>query len=164
MPRKTKYTKTLLESIVKKNFSWASVLRDLDLKPTGGNYRNIQNWVRYHGLNTQHFTGQGWSKGKTAMSNATVAIIAKKNAQTHQDVLIENYPGQISGQRLRKHMLSVGFKYICERGHAPEWMGKSLTLHIDHINGISNDNRPENLRFLCPNCHQQTKTWGNRKK
>ena len=43
------------------------------------------------------------------------------------------------------------------------WCNKRITLHLDHINGISNDNRKENLRFLCPNCHQQTDTWGNKK-
>jgi len=41
-------------------------------------------------------------------------------------------------------------------------MGKTLSLELDHINGINNDNRLENLRFLCPNCHSQTTTYGSR--
>ena len=41
------------------------------------------------------------------------------------------------------------------------WNGLPLTLQIDHINGNSRDNRVENLRVVCPNCHTQTETWGN---
>lgn len=39
------------------------------------------------------------------------------------------------------------------------WNGKPIVLHLDHINGDSFDNRLENLRFLCPNCHSQTETY-----
>lgn len=34
---------------------------------------------------------------------------------------------------------------------------------MDHINGIHNDHRIENLRLLCPNCHSQTKTFAGRR-
>jgi hypothetical protein len=39
------------------------------------------------------------------------------------------------------------------------WQSKTLTLVLDHINGVNNDNRLKNLRFLCPNCNSQTKTF-----
>lgn len=45
----------------------------------------------------------------------------------------------------------------------PEWNGKYLSLQVDHINGINNDNRPENVRLLCPNCHSQTDTFAGKK-
>jgi len=41
-----------------------------------------------------------------------------------------------------------------------EWCGRQLVCHLDHVNGINNDNRLENLRMLCPNCHSQTDTYG----
>lgn len=52
--------------------------------------------------------------------------------------------------------------YKCAICGAVEWNGKTLSLELDHINGINNDNRLENLRFLCPNCHSQTTTYGSR--
>ena len=52
--------------------------------------------------------------------------------------------------------------YKCAICGIVEWQGKTLSLELDHINGENNDNRLENLRFLCPNCHSQTTTYGSR--
>ncbi len=52
--------------------------------------------------------------------------------------------------------------YKCAICGITEWQGKTLSLELDHINGENNDNRLENLRFLCPNCHSQTDTYGSR--
>lgn len=49
-------------------------------------------------------------------------------------------------------------------GLGDEWNGNKISLHLDHINGISGDHRLENLRFLCPNCHSQTKNYTGRNK
>ena len=50
----------------------------------------------------------------------------------------------------------------CQECGLSEWRGQPLSIHIDHINGVRNDHRLENLRMLCPNCHSQTPTYGGR--
>jgi 5-methylcytosine-specific restriction endonuclease McrA len=46
----------------------------------------------------------------------------------------------------------------------PEWNSESIVLHLDHINGVRSDQRLENLRWLCPNCHSLTSTYCGRNK
>jgi 5-methylcytosine-specific restriction endonuclease McrA len=50
----------------------------------------------------------------------------------------------------------------CSCRNTGEWNGKKLVLQLDHINGVNNDNRIENLQFICPNCHSQTPTYAGK--
>jgi hypothetical protein len=52
--------------------------------------------------------------------------------------------------------------YECANGCDIMWRGEKLSLDLDHINGINDDHRKSNLRFLCPNCHSQTHTFRNK--
>ena len=49
--------------------------------------------------------------------------------------------------------------YECEMCHNSEWMNKPIPLEIDHINGLPQDNRRDNIRLLCCNCHATTPTY-----
>lgn len=51
---------------------------------------------------------------------------------------------------------------MCERCEIVDWNGTCLVFHVDHINGDRTDNRKENLKVLCPNCHSQTETFGSK--
>lgn len=92
------------------------------------------------------------------MSHWTGARVPKPSLRGPKKPLEDLKGGSVRRRILQEKLLEEQ----CAACHiGPEWQGKRLTLHLDHINGNSSDNRLENLRFLCPNCHQQTKTWGN---
>ncbi|MBV8531960.1 MAG: HNH endonuclease [Candidatus Eremiobacteraeota bacterium] len=64
---------------------------------------------------------------------------------------------------IKRRLLELGLvKESCSRCSVAEWRGKLLTIHLDHINGLKDDWRLENLRMLCPNCHSQTPTFSGK--
>ena len=71
------------------------------------------------------------------------------------------YGSKIASKRLKNLLLRANLlSYQCAVCGIKEWLGKPIELQLDHINGDNKDNRLENLRILCPNCHCQTPTWG----
>ena len=70
-----------------------------------------------------------------------------------------------SRQHVKARLLMAGLKdERCEACGLTDWRGRALSLELHHVNGDGQDNRLENLRLLCPNCHSQTDTWGARNK
>lgn len=68
-------------------------------------------------------------------------------------------------QHVKSRLLMAGLKQArCESCGLTEWRDKPLSLELHHVNGDGHDNRLENLRLLCPNCHSQTDTWAARNK
>ena len=80
-----------------------------------------------------------------------------------EEILVENR--NYNSNTLKKRLIESGLKEdrceLCECSN--EWNGKPLTLQLDHINGNHSDNRLENLRIVCPNCHSQTETFSNKR-
>lgn len=69
-----------------------------------------------------------------------------------------------NGRETRKRLVRLGVLDQCSMcGLGTEWNGLPLALQLDHLNGDSFDNRIENVRILCPNCHTQTDTYGNKR-
>lgn len=145
-----KYTKENLAPVIAASFSYGQVLDRLGLRRTGGGQSHLKNLVKRFEIDTGHFLGQGWSRGKrSGHRKAAADILILRSDNRREKVHI-----------LRRAMIEVGFQERCECGQGKEWNGKRLVLEIDHKNGNAWDNRPENLRFLCPNCHSQCATGG----
>jgi hypothetical protein len=148
MPRKTKYTKELLETLVSESISKAELIRKLGLQQGGGTQQMINSKLKLFNIDISHFKGQGHLAGRTH----------DWSGRPDEEFFDINTSFHSAGYR--KRLLRSGVKYECVICRTIEWQGKPLTLHVDHINGERTDNRKENLRFICPNCHQQTETWG----
>lgn len=114
----------------------------------------------------------GFAKIRQRMSDLNLdgSVFKGKSPITKYDSLYKVNASDILKPNC-KHARSVLRRYVIKNNLIPyrcaicgcvEWQGRTLSLELDHINGINNDNRIENLRFLCPNCHSQTTTYGSR--
>jgi hypothetical protein len=138
--------------LLKKSSTISEVLFKLGYTVKGNSWGYSQVKRRMDDLNLDYSI----FKGKSAVIKTDRLNNVKK-----EDILKENCKHQRTV--LRRYVIKNNLiPYKCAICGCIEWQGKTLSLELDHINGINNDNRLENLRFLCPNCHSQTSTYGSR--
>ncbi|AUG77431.1 hypothetical protein CFP65_2606 [Kitasatospora sp. MMS16-BH015] len=154
--RGTVYTREVLQAAVTASCSLADVMRRLHLRPAGGTHAHIGRRIKAFDIDTSHFTGSGHNRGKPSPRKLPPEeILVQRPAEARR----------LPGFRIRRALAELGRPELCEGcGTGPEWQGRPLTLEVDHVNGDWSDNRPDNLRLLCPNCHATTDTYCGRNK
>lgn len=141
-----KYTEQEIADYIAESVNIAEVLRKMGQSANSGSNRIlISHYVKEHNLDISHFNNFS-------------------NIRTPKDIFIEK--SSASQNTVRKYYKRGNYsEYKCAIcGLNPFWNGKELTLTLDHINGVSDDHRLENLRWICPNCDRQLPTYGSKRR
>jgi hypothetical protein len=139
------YKSIEFDNIVSRSKNLVDICRNLNLGLTGGNRNTIKKWIKIKNLDTSHF------------------FIERKNKIKDKiDFFVENstVDRRTIKDRLYRENLKERKCEIC--GQDEYWMGKKMSLILDHINGVNDDNRINNLRILCPNCNATLDTNGGK--
>lgn len=147
MAKRNSYSVDDIRAAVSTSICMSEVLRKLGLTTHGACANTIKRLMNENNIEYSHFD---------------IKAAMKKNKKTWapDEVFVENSP--IPRATLHNHVKRhgvLGTQVCAECAVESTYNGKPLRLTVDHINGISNDNRVENLRWLCPNCHSQTDTY-----
>lgn len=146
-----KYPKDRLEKLVRESSTMKEVLAGLGLSPHGNQYRKLR--ARLDADNIDHAHILKGRRGRFGLNGHVT------KGRPLEEVMVAN--SSYARSPLKRRILRAGLLdrkcAICEQTEI--WNNKKLVLVLDHINGIRNDHRIENLRLLCPNCNAQQPTF-----
>jgi len=147
-----RYSRRQVQDAVAGSRSLSQALRRLGLRPAGGNHVTLRKLIPHYNISTAHFD-PNWANRETRPSTATPL----------SEILVEG--SHYSRGHLKQRLYDEGVKSPrCEMcGLDGIWRGRRMALILDHINGVSTDNRVENLRIVCPNCAATLETHCGRK-
>lgn len=147
-----KVSDDIFVSLVKSSKTMSELLRHFGMENKGGNYKTCKKRINELHIDTSHFLK------RVESSNL--------NRKITKDMLLQRLTinSNCNRGRLKLALIEYGIlKYECARcKNNGMWNNEKLSLHLEHKNGISNDNRIENLEILCPNCHSQTATYAGK--
>lgn len=135
-----------IENVIKESHSLRECMKKLNWNITGTNYNKIKKIIKENKINVDHFKDR----------KIGIPYVKKYDIS---ELLVENSEysrGSLKRRLINENLLTYECSMCKNNGN---WMGKKISLVLDHINGINNDNRLENLRFLCPNCNATTETF-----
>src|ERR1700733_11969731 len=140
-----------LEEKIKISKSYSELLNRCGYAINGTNIKRIKELLILKKIDTSHFRPISANRVKSRKIEEYLKIWTNESPR-------------VGSHHLKKRLIKEKIlQDICNRCGIFEWEGEKLSLHLDHINGIRNDNRLENLRLLCPNCHSLTETYAGKK-
>ena len=152
--RKAKYNINELRKIIAESKSRNEVFTKLNRNNSSGAYKSLNKIITEYKIDISHFMSVG---DNLKQSHQQKEI-------TNDEMFCEN--GKNGRATIKRRILRDNLlKYKCFNcGQGNKWLNKNLVLILDHKNGINNDNRLKNLRFVCPNCNSQLPTHCNKKR
>ncbi len=152
-PRGPRYSEAEARDAIAASTSYTDALRRLGMRPAGGNHRTIRRYAEeIWRIPVDHFDPNAVRRGRLfrePLPLEAILVVGSRYQRT----------------RLKERPFEAGLKdRACELcGQGELWHGRRMSLILDHVNGVADDNRLENLRLVCPNCNSTLDTHCGRK-